>query len=464
MAGVDRSTEAPAASWVTLAHPADNPQEAAGAVMSTRHMLIRLALATLAVLLLVTLAGSYAARRLAELEAVNDAANTADVLADAVVQPSLTDALMAGDPRAVPAFDKVMRAQVLTGHVVRVKIWSATGTVRYADESQLIGQTFSLDQARREVLTTPTTRAEVSTLDEPENEFEKGDRLLEVYRPVWSPDGQLGLFEIYTSYEPVRARTSALWRGFAGITLSSLLLLILLMAPLLWNLFARLRDNQKHREALLVRAVDASDAERQRIAASLHDGPVQELAAASFTIAGNAARARSGGDEGVAATLDSAAATVRSTIGSLRSLLVDIFPPSLDSSGLNPTLTDLARQAGTRGVAVELDIADVDLTPDQRRLVYRVAQECLRNTVTHAAPCRARLSLCVDDGSPVLEVVDDGPGFDPVSVQRDRRPGHFGLQVLVDLATAAGARLDLASAPGHGTRWRLVLGPGGVTP
>ena len=161
----------------------------------------------------------------------------------------------------------------------------------YADEPDLVGRTFALSPRQRQVLATPKTQAEISNLAEAENVFERGDRLLEVYRPVWTPSGTEVLFEMYAPYSSVGQRAGQLTRGFAGVTLSSLLLLVVLVAPILWHLTQRLRRAQGQRELLLERALDASAAERRRVAASLHDGPVQELAATSFTVAGAAARA-----------------------------------------------------------------------------------------------------------------------------------------------------------------------------
>ena len=78
-------------------------------------------------LLVVGVLGTLAARRLAERESVNDAAAMTDVLAEAVIQPSLTDALLAGSPTAWEAMDAVVRERVLGPSVVRVKLWSAAG-------------------------------------------------------------------------------------------------------------------------------------------------------------------------------------------------------------------------------------------------------------------------------------------------------------------------------------------------
>jgi hypothetical protein len=60
-----------------------------------------------------------------------------------------------------------------------------------------------------------------------------------------------------------------------------------------------------------------------------------------------------------------------------------------------------------------------------------------------------------DAGATVLEVSDDGVGFEPAHVRANPAHGHFGLRVLGDLAREAGADLRVASAPGQGTRWYL---------
>ena len=449
----DSGGSAPA--WVTVSRPGHRP--ASDAELRPRRIVVQLVVGVLLVLLVVAVLGALAARRLAEREAVNDAAAMTDVLAEAVIQPALTDDLLTGSPAAVRAMDAVVRERVLGPSVVRVKLWSAQGEVLYADEPALVGRRFALSTQQRRVLATPRTQAEVSDLAEAENEFESGDRLLEVYRPVWTPSGTEVLFEIYAPYSSVGQRAGQLTRGFAGVTLSSLLLLVVLVAPILWHLTQRLRRAQGQRELLLERAIDASAHERRRIAASLHDGPVQELAATSFTVAGAAARAEGTPHRALADDLHAAAAGVRSSIRALRSLLVDIYPPSLDDAGLAAALDDLAQSVRSRELVTHVDVADdLGLSLADQRLVYRVAQECLRNAARHATPCTVTVSVVREGDAVTLDVVDDGRGFDLVGAA-GRADGHFGLALLGDLASEAGALLQVASAPGHGTHWRLVV-------
>lgn len=422
---------------------------------------------TVLVLVVVGFLGSAAARRVAERESVNDAAQRAGILADAVVEPALRDSVVDRDPAAIARLDRAVRDNMLGASIVRVKFWLPDGTIVYSDESRLVGRTFDLGPSERSVLAHPATRAEVTDLDEPENEFERGQgKLLEVYRPVTTPDGHRLLFETYAPYDVVLARSGDIWRGFAGITLSSLIGLLVLMLPILWRLLDRLRRDQAQREDLLRQALDASDAERRRIAATLHDGVVQELAATSFVVSGAAASTRSSGQTQLADTLDEAAAAVRTGIGGLRSLLVDIYPPTLAETGLVAALRDLADGLQTRDIRVVTDLpepADVSLDSldsldkDTERIVFQVAQECLRNAARHAQATQVTVSLTLAPAAVVLDVVDDGIGFAVQDVLRDPEEGHFGLRLLADAAEQHGASLDVASAPGAGTHWRLEV-------
>lgn len=458
----------PTPAWLTVGGPRSTAP--VGAPVSSRRIVVQLVVGIVLILVAITVGGSLAARRLAEREAVNDAANTADVLAETLVQPALTDRLLDGDAAARATFDELVRSRVLGETVVRVKIWSPAGTVLYADQADLVGRRFPLDPEEKEVLASPRTVAEISDLSRPENALDRavGDKLVEVYRPVWTPTGQEALFEIYTPYDQVSSRTGQLWRGFAGVTLTSLLLFLVLLAPLVWHLLSRARTAQRQREELLERTIDAQDSERRRIAASLHDGPVQDLAATSFVIAGATVHAEAEGRGDLVEELRTAAGSVRTSIRALRSLLVDIYPPSLARAGLAVALTDLAQTVRAPGLEIRVDpVDDAALGLDEagERLVYRVAQEVLRNAATHAAPCTVRVSVTREpavgsDREPdlvVLDVSDDGPGFDAPRVLDRPAAGHFGLRVLGELAAQEGATLEVATAPDEGTRWRLRL-------
>jgi two-component system, NarL family, sensor kinase len=429
--------------------------------LGARRIVLPIVAAVAAVVLAIAL-GAAAARRLAEQEGVRDASERADLIAK-VLEPVLTDQVLAGDARAVARLDAVVRRQVIGSKVVRVKIWAADGRVVYSDERRLAGQRLTLSADERAALADERTRAEVTDLGEPENRYERGQgKLLEVYRRVRAAPSQTPLlFEIYAPYVDVNVRSERVWRGFAALLVGTVLLLLVLLLPVLWRLQDRVRRSQAGREALLRRAVDASLAERRRIAGTLHDGVVQELAATSFVLAGSAERAERENAPELAQQLRETAATVRGSIGGLRSLLVDIYPPSLASAGLGVALQDLAGPLRARDLDVQLDLPAAgyphQLDPEVERLVFRIANECLVNVAKHAAASSVLVRLRRDGEDVVLDVVDDGVGFDVAAVMSAQAGDCLGVRVMNDLARDAGATLAVASAPEEGTWWTLRI-------
>lgn len=452
------------ASWHRLSEPRSAP--GGGAVVRPGRVYAGVVAATLAVLVAVALLGAWAARREGEAEGVTGTARRTEILADAVIEPALTDGVLAGSPAALERLDEAVRTQVLGPDIVRAKLWSADGTIVYSDEPALVGRQFDLDTEEQAAITEGAdglgTGAEISDLDEPENVYERGQgRLLEVYHPVRTPDGEVLLFETYAPYDLVTDRGAEIWRGFAAIVVLSLVGLVLLLLPIIWSLLGHLRRGRDERELLLEAALDASDAERRRIAATLHDGPVQELAATSFVVSGAASRAAAAGDRELAGSLTGAADAVRAGIGGLRSLLVDIYPASLDGAGLEQALTDLTAGLRGRGVAVVLDVdtaAAEALDGDRAQLIFGVARETLRNAAAHACCREVTVRLTRTDDAVVLTVADDGRGFDLDAAFESPAPGHYGLRLLVDAAVRQGAALDVRT-DATGTTWRLEVSP-----
>jgi len=462
----DRTTEgAEAPSWVQVSYGVptrDRGPEQTGRVLGW------VSVAALLALVGVAIGSILLAQDLAEKQAVNDAVATSQLLGQSVIEPTLQDVdlLAEHNKPAIRELDSVVDNFIdpsVTGTgtgIVRVKIWTPDGRIVYSDEPRLIDnkKTYSLGPEEQEALSRNTTKADISDLSEEENKYERDfSKLLEVYGPVYTKDGDPLLFETYRRYDVVDERSGDLWKGFGGVTVSALLFFAVLLLPIVWRLLGRLQRSQKQREELLERAVDASIEERRRIAGTLHDGVVQELAATSFTVAGAAARAKTQGDPRMSDDLHGVAGTLRSSIGGLRSLLVDIFPANLHTGGLADALADLAAPLRSRGIEVTLDLeqAAVDLDPDVERLVFRITQECLHNVRRHSGASSVRIAWRSEGDEMVLDVVDDGRGFDPADVLARPREGHFGVRVLADVASAAGADLSVLTAPGAGCHWRL---------
>ncbi|MGY1604975.1 sensor histidine kinase [Geodermatophilus sp. SYSU D00815] len=444
--------------WTTLAE--GYPTGAGRALPSTRRVVARFAAANLVAVAALLLGSVLASQQAAEREALTDARQRTDTIA-ALVVDSTVEPLLQGPPApaTVAQLDEVLGAPLAELGVVRVKIWTRDGTVVYSDEERLIGSVFPLGTEELAVLDEGGTRADVSDLNREENRFERAPsgKLLEVYRAIGPEDRPLGL-ETYWSYDVVSERQKEiLWR-FAPISVAVLLTFLLVQAPLAHRMVRQLRAGQRERELLQQRALDASVEERRRIAGSLHDGIVQDVSASALLVAQAADRLGRRGDRDAAGVLASAAVALRESVGSLRSLLVEIYPPHLDVAGLPAALADLADRLRSRGVDVRLRLAEpLDVPLETATLVFRVAQEALVNVAKHAGASSVDVTLSAPPGRLVLDITDDGSGFDLPSVRARGRSGHLGLTVLTDLAVAAGARLDLRTAPGAGTRLRLEV-------
>lgn len=426
---------------------------------SVSRAVLQFVVTGLIALVLVAVGTTLLSRQASRREALRDARSVTGVLGTKVIQPNIDDGVLAGEPATLARLDQVVRSRVILAPLVRVKIWTATGRIVYSDERRLIGSTYDLGRHEQEALRAGITKADVSDLSEPENRFERGQGpLLEVYLPVHTSTGVPLLFETYSRYGSVSDRSREVWLAFAPITFGALLLLQLVQVPLAWSMARRVRQGQYERELLLRRAIAASDAERRRIASDLHDGVVQELAGASFVLAGAADRAAAVSEPEVSGALQRAAGGVRQSIRALRSLLVEIYPPNLRSAGLAAALSDLVAPLSSRGIETRLDLPpSVELPEEIEALVFRVAQEAVRNVANHAGARTAVVRVTVTSTRAVLTVTDDGHGFEPAAVGDHAATGHFGLVVLRDIAADAGADLRLDSAPGQGTCVRLEV-------
>ncbi|MEA2555321.1 MAG: two-component system, NarL family, sensor kinase, partial [Actinomycetota bacterium] len=414
--------------------------------MSVTKAVLTFALSGTIVLVLVGVVGVVVMQRVGQAEAIRQAKDITSVAARVVVQPGLTDGILNGDAASLNALDLLVGRDVLHDPIVRVKIWAPDGTIVYSDEPDLIGERFTLGADELYALRSDVVDADVSDLSEPENRFERGfGQLLEVYLPLHTKTGQPLLFEAYLLYDSVSTSARQLWRAFLPVLAIALIALALLQIPLASRLAGRVREGQRERERLLQRAIDASDLERRRIAGDLHDGPVQQLAGVSMSLAAAADRLEADDPEASAALRDAGERT-RLGMRSLRSSLMGIYPPTLERAGISAALADLTAPLAGYGIAVDLDIDQaLSLPPQVESLLFRAAQEAIRNVTAHAEATNVRVRLARQNDAATLEIVDDGRGFSPPQAEAARTEGHLGLRLLADLARDAGATVDIIS-------------------
>ncbi len=375
-------------------------------------------------------------------------------------RPVCQDGLLHGDPRAQARLDDLVLGRLLSPSVVRVKVWSREGRILYSDEPAIVGQRFGLGREELALFRTGGADAELSDLTKPENRYERPEgKLLEAHTVIRTPDGTPVLFETYQRFDALSASGRRLLRTLAPTLLAALAVLLLLQVPLSWSLARRLQRGHRERERLLVGAIEASDHERRRIAADLHDGVVQDLAGVAFGLAPLADDAARRGADAEASVLRESTGRLRQGVRALRTLLVEIHPPSLRSAGLEATLDDLLSPLAAAGVQVQLRVGEgAGAGSGADPLVYRVAREALRNVQAHAAARHVTVELTRPGRDTIrLVVADDGRGFGTERRSQREQEGHVGLTLLQDLVAQAGGTLAVRSRPGAGTTVELEV-------
>ncbi len=430
---------------------------ASNAAPSVSGAVARFALVGVIALAVVGVVSFLVMRHIGTSEAIDNASEVTGIVGRGIVQPNLSRGLLEGRPSSIARFDGIVRRRALRDPIVRVKLWTRSGRLVYSDEPRLIGKRYRLGADDLRALRTGEVASDVSDLSRPENRFERGrGKLLQVYMPVRAPSGRPLLFEAYQRFSSVASSGRSLWLAFAPALIGALLILELIQLPLASSMAKRVRRGHQQREALLQRAVDASTAERRRIAGDLHDGIVQDLAGLSYSLSAAADRVESNGEGSAGADLRRGASQTRETVRGLRSLLVEIYPPSLREAGLAAALSDLVAPLGARGIDATATVADeLQLSAEQEALVFRVAQEAVRNAAKHGQPGWIQVRVTARPGGADLLVKDDGRGFD--SEGEPAAEGHMGLQLMRDLAADTGADLEVESARGRGTRIRLKV-------
>ncbi len=213
-----------------------------------------------------------------------------------------------------------------------------------------------------------------------------------------------------------------------------------------------------------MRIIEAQESERQRLAQEVHDGPAQALTNAIFQV------------EYIDRMLDRDPAAARAEIrylrdllrrelGDVRAFITQLRPPLLDEIGLYGAIRD---QAGALEAATGVDVDLLLAAPPERlgdtqqTAVLRIVQEALQNVRRHADAHHVRISTRADgdtDGEWVLEIIDDGRGFDP-GVVREGANRSFGLRFMRERAELIGARLEIQSNPSAGARVCVTIPAG----
>ena len=203
-----------------------------------------------------------------------------------------------------------------------------------------------------------------------------------------------------------------------------------------------LRYSEQQLDASRRRVVLAADTERRRIERDLHDGAQQRLVAIGIWL--RLLQGQVEDDSEVGDALTSVVGEVEGAIEEIRELAHGIYPPVLQTRGLGPALSTVARRSP---LPVETELADIGrLDEPLETALYFVALEALTNAAKHAPGSSVRISLAAAGKRITLTVVDDGPGFDVAAYQKSHGSYH-----MADRLAAVGGDLSMESTPGVGT-------------
>jgi signal transduction histidine kinase/PAS domain-containing protein len=224
------------------------------------------------------------------------------------------------------------------------------------------------------------------------------------------------------------------------------------------RLYAEVQHKEHIRGELFIKAINAQEEERRRIARELHDETSQSLAALLFAIE-EAQEMKS--VRAINSRLVSMRELTKRMLDDIHKIIFDLRPSMLDHLGLVPALRWLAEsRLSPKGVRVVVE----EVTPSRRlpaemeTAIFRVVQEAITNIARHAAARNACILFNLSDEQVTISVDDDGIGFnvETLGIEADDMRG-LGLLSMRERLELLGGELDISSAPGQGTQIIIKL-------
>ncbi|MEN9643699.1 MAG: hypothetical protein RL238_368 [Actinomycetota bacterium] len=381
--------------------------------------------------------------------AVNDVRDRVDL----TIEHDVTEALIAGDPAAIEAFEAVVHEHIVRPTTAGLALWTADGRIAWALDPAFIDAEYDLPDEVSTAL--DTMQVQTGGGDDSDGVPEPGwkpQSAIEVYAPFVTSWGERMVWEVGLERDQVSQQANRLVVVVALLSALGAGLLLTTQGVMGRTLVRRHERERAYRRWLTQRTAEMAVIERRQIAADLHDGVVQELTGIALDL-----EAPINGVDAPMSQEERAefGRRVRSTVAILRGQTAELYPTTSALIDV-PTALQSMLDRTPRGLATSLDVdPDATVPPAYRWLVFRVAQEALRNVVQHSKAPHAAVELRRAESGTVLVVQDDGIGFDPEIDAVE--PGHMGLSLLSDMATAAGASLSIRSARGAGTTIRLEV-------
>jgi signal transduction histidine kinase len=258
---------------------------------------------------------------------------------------------------------------------------------------------------------------------------------------------------------PVHGRTRDFLTSFDGVIEAGQLVRIWGVArdvTELSDLNSRLLREQERLRSYARQIVTADERARRATAVDLHDGIGQSLVSVCMNL--DVARKQAPPD--LRLLLDEMKVRLADVQERTNGVISDLSPPGLYDMGLVPALQWLVVRTRTHDkLHAELDcqIKEEMLTLDLRILTFKLVRELLRNVVKHAAVRAARIKVGSTDELLIVEVSDEGRGFEWQLDMFGARSGGFGLWSMADRVADVGGTFAVDTAPGRGARFELRI-------
>lgn len=204
--------------------------------------------------------------------------------------------------------------------------------------------------------------------------------------------------------------------------------------------------------------VDMQEQERRWLSNELHDRNSANLAAITINLKSLTSALSPEMQENVADVLADTQALLEDTMHCVREVCMNLRPIVLDHAGLWPALEGYAQQFSRRtGIAVQVKKPDweINLAPNVKSTLFRIAQEALTNCAKHAQATSIHIGLARVESDAVLTISDNGRGFDPDEFGQPGQAPGLGMITMRERAEFAGGRFSVTTGPGQGVHIRV---------
>lgn len=204
---------------------------------------------------------------------------------------------------------------------------------------------------------------------------------------------------------------------------------------------------------------NAYEEERKRIARELHDDTIQSLVAISRRLDNYITQSVKNQKESLK-PLEIIHKNIDKSLVNIRRFVQDLRPPTLEYLGLLPALRELVNQIQNQsGIKITLcsEKSKYNFPPEKRLLIYRIIQEAISNVWKHSNATKAEIVLKIDENRLIIEVIDNGKGFEINTNSKLLEMGKLGLMGMEERAHLLGGSLDIISNPDEGTIVTLIL-------